>query len=82
MTIPPRDRATPDRADVIVPAGHIYLSAMEWARVHQMIVPDIGLKDGILQTLFEDHFDEISAREHHADHTLLPSVQSSPTEVE
>jgi exopolyphosphatase/guanosine-5'-triphosphate,3'-diphosphate pyrophosphatase len=31
----------PDRADVIIPAGHIYLSAMEWAGVNSMIVPDV-----------------------------------------
>jgi exopolyphosphatase/guanosine-5'-triphosphate,3'-diphosphate pyrophosphatase len=72
----------PDRADVIVPAGHIYLSAMEWANVHQMIVPDIGLKDGMLQTLFEEHFDEIRAREGHFSRKPVPTVQSRPTEVE
>jgi exopolyphosphatase/guanosine-5'-triphosphate,3'-diphosphate pyrophosphatase len=72
----------PDRADVIVPAGHIYLSAMEWANVHQMIVPDIGLKDGMLQTLFEDHFDEIRAREDHSLTVPFPAPQSRPTEVE
>ncbi|MBO0356778.1 phosphatase [Hymenobacter sp. BT186] len=72
----------PDRADVIVPAGHIYLSAMEWANVHQMIVPDIGLKDGMLQTLFEEHFDEIRAREDHSLTVPFPTPQSRPTEVE
>ena len=50
----------PDRADVIVPAGHIYLSAMQWAGVHNMLVPDIGLKDGMMQALFEQYFDEFS----------------------
>jgi len=54
----------PDRADVIVPAGHIYLSAMEWAGISSMIVPDIGLKDGMLQALFEQYFDEISPSVH------------------
>jgi exopolyphosphatase/guanosine-5'-triphosphate,3'-diphosphate pyrophosphatase len=54
----------PDRADVIIPAGHIYLSAMEWAGVNSMIVPDIGLKDGMLQALFEQYFDEISPTVH------------------
>jgi exopolyphosphatase/guanosine-5'-triphosphate,3'-diphosphate pyrophosphatase len=72
----------PDRADVIVPAGHIYLSAMEWANISQMIVPDIGLKDGMLQTLFEEHFDEIRARDDHSSRTPIPTVQSRPTEVE
>jgi exopolyphosphatase/guanosine-5'-triphosphate,3'-diphosphate pyrophosphatase len=61
----------PDRADVIVPAGHIYLSAMDWAGVSSMIVPDIGLKDGMLQALFEQYFDEISP-------TVHPSIMPVP----
>ncbi len=44
-----------DRADVIVPASEIYLKVMEMANVNQMIVPDVGLKDGILQTIFKKH---------------------------
>jgi exopolyphosphatase / guanosine-5'-triphosphate,3'-diphosphate pyrophosphatase len=44
-----------DRADVIVPAAEIYLSAMKWAHVESMLVPQIGLKDGILQSLYERH---------------------------
>lgn len=44
-----------DRADVIVPAAEIYLSAMQWAHVESMLVPQIGLKDGILQSLYERH---------------------------
>lgn len=43
----------PDRADVIIPAGDIYLSAMKWAGAQIMHVPDVGLKDGILQLLYE-----------------------------
>ena len=45
----------PDRADVIVPAGEIYISAMEWAGADMIKVPDVGLKDGILQQLYEKH---------------------------
>ena len=41
----------PDRADVIVPAGDIYLSAMKWAGADIVHVPDVGLKDGILKLL-------------------------------
>jgi exopolyphosphatase/guanosine-5'-triphosphate,3'-diphosphate pyrophosphatase len=67
----------PDRADVIVPAGHIYLAAMEWANVSSMIVPDIGLKDGMLQALFEQFFDEISPTVHPS---ILPvaDVENGP----
>ncbi len=43
----------PDRADVIVPASHIYIQVMEWARAKQILVPEVGLKDGILLHLFE-----------------------------
>jgi exopolyphosphatase/guanosine-5'-triphosphate,3'-diphosphate pyrophosphatase len=43
----------PDRADVIVPATGIYLHVMEWAHANSILVPDVGLKDGILLHLFE-----------------------------
>lgn len=45
----------PDRADVIVPAGGIYIAAMEWAGAEVVKIPDVGLKDGILQLLYERH---------------------------
>ncbi len=43
----------PDRADVIIPASNIYLKVMEWARSQSIIVPDVGLKDGMLLYLLE-----------------------------
>ncbi|HZY78063.1 MAG TPA: phosphatase [Cyclobacteriaceae bacterium] len=43
----------PDRADVIVPASDIYMKVMQWAKADQMIVPEVGLKDGILLHLLE-----------------------------
>ena len=58
MTVEERIRLAllnPDRADVIVPAAHLYLKAMHWAKIESMIVPDLGLKDGILQALLEEH---------------------------
>jgi len=45
----------PDRADVIVPASDIYIKVMEWANATQILVPEVGLKDGILLHLFESH---------------------------
>ena len=43
----------PDRADVIVPALDIYIHAMEWSHAPSMIVPDVGLKDGLMHFLYE-----------------------------
>jgi len=72
----------PDRADVIVPAGQIYLSAMEWANIKTMQVPDIGLKDGMLQALFEDHFEEIRPADDHSGQKPITQVQARAREVE
>jgi exopolyphosphatase / guanosine-5'-triphosphate,3'-diphosphate pyrophosphatase len=46
-------RLNADRADVIVPAAQIYLSAMKWAGAKNIIVPDLGLKDGIIKMVYE-----------------------------
>lgn len=48
----------PDRADVIVPASDIYLQVMEWARASSILVPDVGLKDGILLHLLEKNMSQ------------------------
>ena len=72
----------PDRADVIIPAGHIYISAMQWANVNTMVVPDIGLKDGMLQALFEEFFDEMNPEGGHPTVLPVPDVQNQPAELE
>ncbi len=41
----------PDRADTIVPATNLYLYAMECAKVDKMIVPKLGLKDGMMELM-------------------------------
>lgn len=45
----------PDRADVIVPAGKIYIKVMEWAKASSILVPEVGLKDGMLLSLYDRH---------------------------
>lgn len=46
-------RLNADRADVIIPAADIYISVMKWAGADTIIVPDLGLKDGIIQLVHE-----------------------------
>lgn len=45
----------PDRADVIVPALTIFRRVMKWAGVPKIYVPFIGLADGLVHQLYEDH---------------------------
>lgn len=43
-----------DRADVILPATRIYLSAMKWSGAQEIYVPKIGLSDGIIKYLYSE----------------------------
>jgi exopolyphosphatase / guanosine-5'-triphosphate,3'-diphosphate pyrophosphatase len=45
----------PDRADVIIPASDIYIKVMEWANAKSILVPEVGLKDGIIAYLYEQN---------------------------
>jgi len=45
----------PDRADVIVPAAKIFLGIMKAAQIQEIIVPQIGLSDGIIHQLHEQY---------------------------
>jgi exopolyphosphatase/guanosine-5'-triphosphate,3'-diphosphate pyrophosphatase len=40
-----------DRADVIIPASEIFLTIMKHGRLKQIIVPRVGLVDGVIRTL-------------------------------
>lgn len=42
----------PDRADVILPASKIFLNTMKTAAIKEIIVPQMGLSDGIVRTLY------------------------------
>lgn len=44
----------PDRADVIIPALKIYISAMKWSGAECVYVPKIGLSDGIIRSLYNE----------------------------
>lgn len=43
----------PDRADVIIPASEIYLAVMKAAGATKIMVPDAGMKDGMMKILYE-----------------------------
>lgn len=44
-----------DRADVIIPACEIFLALMKHGRIRQVLVPRIGLADGMIQLLIDEH---------------------------
>lgn len=46
-------KMNPDRADVIVPASEIYIKVLQFVGSHRMLVPRIGLKDGLVYELYE-----------------------------
>ena len=43
-----------DRADVIVPAGELYLFVCKQMDIKSMLVPKIGLSDGIIKELYQE----------------------------
>jgi len=47
-----------DRADVIIPACDIFLNIMKWGGIKHLVVPRVGLVDGIIQTLIDKHESE------------------------
>jgi exopolyphosphatase/guanosine-5'-triphosphate,3'-diphosphate pyrophosphatase len=42
-----------DRAEVIVPAIQIYMNLFKWCGIEQILVPKIGLADGLIQHLYD-----------------------------
>ena len=45
----------PDRADVIIPASQIYLTAAEWLGSTHIYIPKVGLSDGIARDLYRSY---------------------------
>lgn len=43
-----------DRADVIVPALLIYINALKWAGAEEILIPKIGLADGLIHALYDE----------------------------
>lgn len=46
-------KMNPDRADVIVPASEIYITVLQTMGSDLIMVPKVGLKDGLIYELFE-----------------------------
>lgn len=44
----------PDRADVIVPAAKIFMTVMKAAQIDDILVPQIGMADGLVHVMYED----------------------------
>lgn len=49
-----------DRADVIIPATRVYLSAMKWSGAKDIYVPKIGLSDGIIKSMYYETVSSVS----------------------
>lgn len=45
----------PDRADVIIPAGRVFLTVMKTAAIERLCVPQIGMADGLIHLLYENY---------------------------
>lgn len=48
-------RLNPHRADVIIPATKIFLWAFKYSNSKRVFVPRMGLSDGIVQQLYQNH---------------------------
>jgi exopolyphosphatase/guanosine-5'-triphosphate,3'-diphosphate pyrophosphatase len=66
-------RLRPDRADVIVPASVVLQRIMKSANVDEVIIPNVGLKDGLLIDMVQELYGE---KKHlHRDQVLQSALQ-------
>jgi exopolyphosphatase / guanosine-5'-triphosphate,3'-diphosphate pyrophosphatase len=47
----------PDRADVIIPASELFIKIMKWASASKILVPKIGISDGIIHQLYSSYLE-------------------------
>lgn len=45
----------PDRADVIIPASDLLFKIVKWSGAKEIIVPKVGIADGIIRQLYDDY---------------------------
>jgi exopolyphosphatase/guanosine-5'-triphosphate,3'-diphosphate pyrophosphatase len=51
----------PDRADVIVPAGEIFIAVMKQLNAEQIFIPKVGLGDGIVREVYKEYLDGVTS---------------------
>jgi exopolyphosphatase/guanosine-5'-triphosphate,3'-diphosphate pyrophosphatase len=66
-------RLRPDRADVIVPASIVLQTIVRQAGIDQVLVPNVGLKDGLLLDIVRDLYDQKARL--HRDQVLTSALQ-------
>jgi len=44
-----------DRADVIMPAAEIFIKVMKWTKLNEILVPMVGLSDGIIRQVYNNY---------------------------
>ena len=47
----------PDRADVIIPAGEIFIAIMKFINAEKIYIPKVGLGDGIVREVYKEYLD-------------------------
>jgi exopolyphosphatase / guanosine-5'-triphosphate,3'-diphosphate pyrophosphatase len=66
-------RLRPDRADVIVPAAIVLQTIVRQAKVDQVQIPQVGLKDGLLRDMVQELYDRKNRL--HRDQVLASAMQ-------